>query len=41
MGSIRAGVRGLVAVAKKFLADVKFESDTHRQAVEDMCQVSG
>jgi dynein heavy chain len=31
----------LVAVAKKFLADVKFESDTHRQAVEDMCQVSG
>lgn len=28
----------LVAVAKKFLADVKFESESHRQAVEDMCQ---
>ena len=28
----------LVAVAKKFLSDVKFESEAHRQAVEDMCQ---
>jgi dynein heavy chain, axonemal len=28
----------LVAVAKKFLADVKFENSGHRQAVEDMCQ---
>jgi len=28
----------LVAVAKKFLSDVKFENEEHRQSVEDMCQ---